>query len=320
KERVRVALAFSPEDNRIYPAFFKHLENPADNLLIIANGILKYDNKSNKYLVGQKERIEEKDLAGNLLELHTERCFLRGTGWLDLIVDMDPVKITTVGMAEHYIIPDSTEFRTSLVLDFEFDKKSLGMMADSLQKSNLMGVSLDDEKFKRLYQFYLNEKEEDEIENQIGLYGRIRKFPDELLHALVLSDVKLRWYPEQSAYISYGKIGISNILDEQVYKYVDGYVEIEKRRSGDAISIYLELSEKSWYYFDYVSSSGVMQAYSSDQNFNNRLLELDEKNRTFEIEIDDMKFNYEYIISTRRKQIDFVRKMQRFEQTKRRGE
>lgn len=320
KERVRVALAFSPEDNRIYPAFFKQLENPADNLLIIANGILKYDNKRNKYLVGQKERIEEKDLAGNLLELHTERCFLRGTGWLDLIVDMDPVKITTVGMSEHYIIPDSTEFRTSLVLDFEFDEKSLGMMADSLQKSNLMGVSLDDEKFKRLYQFYLDEKEEDEIENQIGLYGRIRKFPDELLHALVLSDVKLRWYPEQSAYISYGKIGISNILDEQVYKYVDGYVEIEKRRSGDAISIYLELSDKSWYYFDYVSSSGVMQAYSSDQNFNNRLLELDEKNRTFEIEIDDMKFNYEYIISTRRKQIDFVRKMQRFEQTKRRGE
>jgi hypothetical protein len=48
--------------------------------------------------------------------------------------------------------------------------------------------------------------------------------------------------------------------------YVDGYVEIQRRRSGDMLDVYLKADESTWYYFSYFR--GVMMAQSGNNNFN----------------------------------------------------
>ncbi|MCK4360804.1 MAG: hypothetical protein KAV70_03585, partial [Bacteroidales bacterium] len=74
----------------------------------------------------------------------------------------------------------------------------------------------------------------------------------------------------------------------------------------DGINIYLELSEKEWYFFSY--RNNIMQAISSNYEFNNLINDLKPESRTFkEKGMDDQ---YEFVISTRRKRIDFLRKMQ----------
>lgn len=302
-QKVEVGLAHSGITNRMYPAFFVRKNSPTDQILISSAGILKYD--IGRFRVGKSQRIENRERKSNLLELGTERCVLRGIGNIDLTINPWPVQIAALGKAEHFIIPDSTVLRSTLVLDFPFDDKLLEQIADSINFSSVPGVDLTRENYKLLLDTYLGEKKSGEIQNEIDLYGYIRKFPNELAHTLIFADVNLKWNPAESSYISYGKIGIGSILEEQVNKYVDGYIQIEKRKNADAINIYLEVSKNSWYFFSY--RNNVMQAYSSDDNFNTQLREMDIKNRTTEFE---ENLPYEYVISTRRKQVDFVREME----------
>ena len=54
-------------------------------------------------------------------------------------------------------------------------------------------------------------------------------------------------------------------------KYVKGKIVISKRMTGNDISIYLQLDDKNYFYFNY--KRGLMQVYSSNEEFNNIIAE-----------------------------------------------
>jgi len=291
------------------PAFFTPKSVAEDITVIRGNGVLTWDGQKSSFFVGTPGRIDGTSYLGNLLQLITSSCMIKGSGLIDLGVDYHPFEITSIGEIEHYIIPDSTTLRTSLILNFPFDEKLLESMADSLrQEPRLLGLDMAGNRLKPMLINLLGEKEGFGAINDYEVYGSVRKFPEKLRQSIVIADVKLKWYPSESSYISYGKIGISNILDKQVSKYVDGYIEIERRRSADAITIYLQASDNNWYFFEY--KSFVLQAYASDQNFNDKLTAIERKDRTMKVAGEN--HIYEYVVSTRRKQIDFLRKMEYF--------
>ena len=68
------------------------------------------------------------------------------------------------------------------------------------------------------------------------------------------------------------QIGIANINKTQVNKYVDGQIELIKKRTGDVLTIYLELDFNNWYYFNYTRE--VMLAVSSNEAFNTIIKDL----------------------------------------------
>ena len=68
-----------------------------------------------------------------------------------------------------------------------------------------------------------------------------KRFPDELKKTFVFSDLKMHWNKDTRSYTSGGKIGVGNINKTQVNKFVDGRIEIIKKRGGDILNIYLEL-------------------------------------------------------------------------------
>jgi hypothetical protein len=58
-------------------------------------------------------------------------------------------------------------------------------------------------------------------------------------------------------------------------------MEINRKKSGDVITIYIEFDANNWYYFNY--RNNIMQFYSShNEEINNKVLELDAKRRTVE--------------------------------------
>ena len=94
-----------------------------------------------------------------------------------------------------------------------------------------------------------------------------------------------------------------------INKYVDGWVQIEKGRTGSSISIYIEPSEDTWYFFNF--KNGIMQVISSDNTFNERIEMIKAEKRILNPD-SDLDY-YEYVISTRRKSVEFVRKMKKIE-------
>ncbi len=134
----------------------------------------------------------------------------------------------------------------------------------------------------------------------------MRKIPAELAHTIIFNDLNLKWDPKTRSYLSYGKIGIGYIAGQAVNKYVDGYMQIELGRNGSGIHCFLKVSNDQWYFFSY--KHGIMQLISSDNAFNEQIESLKQEKRTLNPNSDTDY--YEFVISTRRKSVDFVRKME----------
>ena len=79
--------------------------------------------------------------------------------------------------------------------------------------------------------------------------------------------------------MSYGPIGIGCIGKTQINKFVDGLIEIERKRTGDVLNIYLEFENgKDWYFFNY--RNNLMQTISANTEYNTIIQELKEDKRT----------------------------------------
>ena len=105
-----------------------------------------------------------------------------------------------------------------------------------------------------------------QLKEEMDLFGTSRNLPKEFTYELLLNDVKLYWNEATSSFRSRGKIGIGFIGPQPINVYVDGYIEIQRRRSGDMIDIYLKADESTWYYFSYFR--GVMMTQAGNNNYN----------------------------------------------------
>jgi len=152
----------------------------------------------------------------------------------------------------------------------------------------------------------LGEEAAKTLTEELQLFGVARSLPKEYSAQLLLNDVKLRWNPNTMSFISDGQIGIGFIGDQPMNVYVDGWVELQRKRSGDLLDIYLKAKNNSWYWFSYFR--GILMSYSSNLTYNDILTNTKERDRK------DPKSNsrleYEYMPGLPDRLQRFLRRME----------
>ena len=161
--------------------------------------------------------------------------------------------------------------RTFFTIDFPFKAEALALMLQDLDKANTAGIKLSGGPAAMAYRQLLGTEQATEVIYNLSTFGTLRRIPNELKKSLVISQVTLRYNPASRSFISEGKIGVSMVAGEPVNKYFDGFMEIVRKRSGDILTIYIEVSRRQWYIFQY--SGNLMQATSSNNDYNNILIE-----------------------------------------------
>lgn len=303
--RAIFGLAFSNQNGSFYPRIFQGLKSNSDKLFSGAEGQLIYDSINKSFKVGSHERLYNDLIDDNLGELDTKRCILNVDSEIDFGLNSNIFKSLAAGKITYKIIPDSTYVNTSLLLDFFIDKKVIKMMADSLKYSNNTPATPAEGTFPVFLKKVVGTERSALMITELALYGKIKKLPDELKHTLLFTDLNLRWDNKSKSFVSVGKIGLGFADEEPVNKYFDGYVQIEMGRTGSGITILLKVSKNQYYFLSY--KYGIMQIMSSDYNFNEYLEALKPEKRMLNPDSDTDY--YEYVISTRRKVVDFERKM-----------
>jgi hypothetical protein len=299
-----LAIQVSDYEEEIYASWFTPRALSWDTALVSPSGLIFYDEPLHGY------RFSPTEAAPSVMNpswffYNTRNCSMQATGPLSLGLAFNYVDMINYGDIRYLIIPDSTTLNLTMTFDFLFYEGSMNIMADSLNKSDLKGLDITRRDYQDYIDFIMGKAKSKGIKDEISNYGRIRRLPEEMVHTIVLTDVNLYWNPFTNSYISTGPIGIMNIGKEPVNRYVTGYVELMRRRSGDVISLYFEINPRQYYYFDY--RNGIMQAISSDKEFNNRINETKQEKRVLSKPGLDEK--YEYLVSTQRKMIDFIRRM-----------
>jgi hypothetical protein len=296
----------SNEENRVYPAFLSRKSYYSDTLMLSVNGAIKARKMGKEFLIADSSQInidENLDPYGPYMKFNSFNCRINAAGKINLGADFRHITLESFGLIDHYVIPDSTIFRTFLAVDFMFEDEAMEFMQQSIARANKPGIEPSNPVTDIAYLELLGNDGASDLIYNLSLFGTLRKVPDALNKSIILSDVTFTYNPDRRSFISQGPVGVGMIKGVPVNKYVDGYVEIVRRRSGDVISIYLELDRRHWYYFTF--SGNLMQAISSKNEFNAILAEVESDKRKAKRQ--DNETAYRYIISTVQNKNRFLR-------------
>jgi len=301
---IYAGIYISSDSTQVYSAFLRPRNKYSDTKVISAGGFLTYDKSSNEYRISTKEKLKQFSLPDKYLSLNVFKCRTRGEGPLSLGANLGRVKMDVFGRVDHYITADSTEIQMVMFLDFFFKDECLEMMKENIMNyGDLEPVSLTGEIYSKALGQIFGIEEADKIITELNLYGELEKVPDELNHTLSIADVEMKWNPRTKSYVSVGQIGIGSIGKTQINRYVDGFIEIERKRSGDKFTIYLEPSKSEYYYFSY--RKGLMQAFSSVDAFNKLITDTEAENRRLKVKTGEQ--GYSYYISSKRRVASFLK-------------
>jgi hypothetical protein len=291
----------------VYPAFLSDIREKSDQGVIIATGYLYYEKATNRYLIGSKEKIKQSKLAGNLMVLNAANCEMIGDGRVNFNIDLGMVKFTNVGDIKYKTTGD-VDIQTTTLLSFPFEESAIKRIHDQLENwPNLTAVDVTKTKYEKGLVEMLGTEKSDKLISELTLNGQLKRVPEELLSTFYFADIKWFWNEADQSFQSIGQIGIASMDKKQVFKYVKGKIEIEKKRGADVFRMYLELDPGTWYYFEY--KAGVMNVISSDKEFSTIVSEVKDDKRRFEE--GKNKYTYLYMLN-KKKRDDFVARFGNF--------
>jgi hypothetical protein len=304
--KLEAGILLSTDSNKAYTAFLSRKFKPADMDIISARGFIFYDSISGEYRISNKAKLKQLSLPGKYVSLTTASCLTLGDGKIDLAPNLGRVNFNAYGNVKHYIIPDSARFNLALYIDFFFSDDAFKLMNQNLEKYNkLQAFDLTNTVFTKSLTEIMGTKTADKLVSDIAMYGSFKKIPSELEHTFVLGGIHMKWNSNTRSFVSEGPIGIISMGKNQINKYVNGYIEVIKKKTGEEINIYLEFDTGDWYFFNY--KQNIMQAISSNSDFNKIIKETKEDNR--KLKADNNLPVYQYTVSTEMKKKAFLEKL-----------
>ncbi|MBI9053379.1 MAG: hypothetical protein JEY96_06145 [Bacteroidales bacterium] len=306
------AASFITKDSsHIYTRFLDQRRDPNDEALVRALGYLYFNKNANKYVVAEESKHRDKDTIGSLVSLQRDMCLQHSEGKVNLGIELGQVKLSPAGSVNHLLDKNEIKLELILPLDFFFSDAALDTLAKDIQSIRGMdAMSISSGFFKKNMNELVGPINYNEYNNQIMLYGNDAVLPQSSQHTLVLGSVKLKWFTESGSYMNYGKIGIATINNKPINKYVEGHLQILKRRSGDLLKFYFKLPNNNYYYFTY--SRGVMQTLSNNKDFMNVIKGL--KNKQRKLKTPRGTTPYRYIVATEQNMQQFLRSIRLFEE------
>ena len=290
----------------IYPAFLTPRKSWSDTPIITAQGHLFFDKAAGSYRIADINKLTDNAIPGNMITFDRSFCILSSEGIMDFGTNFDLLKMTNAGRTIHSIDSSKLTLQAFVALDFFFSADALGIMADDIRMSpSLRPVSLNTDFYRKGLVDLLGEKAARTISDELGTFGTIRTMPQEFNYELFLNDVTMKWNDASSSFRSVGRIGIGFIGQQPVNVYVDGHIEIQRRRSGDLIDIYLKVDESTWYYFSYFQ--GVLMTLSGNDTYNSLITNAKLKDRRHPKA--NARVPYTYMISLDDRFRSFLRRM-----------
>ena len=303
--KLMASIAFSITENLVYAPLFANPASYSDLAMTPITGFIRYNKKEQSYILSTEE-VESKNSTADKLVLDSRKCVVTATGKVKTGADYGRMTMDLMGTTTYSIIPDSLKMDLVTSLDFFFSDAALDKFKDELQLANLKGINLNGNVVNKALKLTLGEGDFRQMAEDLSLVGTSKKSLDKLNKTMLLTDVKLQWNADLRSFVGQGPIGVFSLGKYPVNKYVNGFIEIGRRRSGDILNIYFELSKGNWYFFNY--ASGILQAISSNEEFNNILTGIKEEKRTLAVKGNEAP--YQFIISTPEKRLAFTRKMQ----------
>ncbi|RPD46432.1 hypothetical protein DNI29_15670 [Hymenobacter sediminis] len=260
-------LFLSEGTGKVYPLFVATKPGVTDMNLFEVDGDLRFNQKRGQYTISRHDPANPDVYEGAVMTLTDSTGALDFRGKLNLINSNKDYTLTAAGLG--YAKPDSAiyDLNTFLAFDINLPDKAVEAMAADLATNAKGAPEALDGSPAQLYKMgeFVGSKVVQDYSTRKGGYMPLQKVSAKFLHTVVLNQVNLRWNEKFKAWHSVGKIGLVSVGKKDINALIDGYIEIKKESTGDAVELYLEAEPQTWYYIKY--SNNVVLAKAQHGSF-----------------------------------------------------
>ena len=273
-----------------YTAFIRR-NNPSIAVeLISARGILFYDAEEDAYVVTTRRRLLDPNAPDNHLVFSTKECTVTGMGQLSLGAKMGRVQLGAFGHIEHDLYRNKLSATAAVTMDFVFQEDILKALPQDMGPG-MGGLSTD---WANDYLLEgLNRLMTPRDRDRFYAASTDDKLPRELRQTLYFDEVDLVWDKNLRAFRSQGALGVGGVSGSAVHRYVEGVLELRKRRGGDEFSLYLKPNLEHYFFY----KRNVLRFYSTEKSYMDAILATDTKKRSLPAK-DGLPY-YTYVTTTR---------------------
>jgi len=258
----------------IYMSFITEKRDYMDyDFFVPKGGNLYFEPEEKAFKIDNPQKLKDPNnyFVGSMFSYNEEEQAVTFEGKLDFLGGRSGDIIQAAGKGSGYL--DSAKFDVSAMfaMSFGLSPEGLGTMAGDMKKmGENVGVpkALDDrsELIYRVAEFIGNEATQKWDKSFRTVPIPLFSASQELQKDIVITDVDLTWSKQNKAFYSKGKIGLSNISNVNLDQEVDGYLEIRKTSEGDIFTLLVELTDGTWYYFNY--DGYILATFSSNEEYN----------------------------------------------------
>ncbi|MET4108888.1 hypothetical protein [Hymenobacter sp. UYP22] len=248
--------------SKIYPLFVAAKPGVTDMNLFEVDGNLTYDIRKKTYAISQHDPNDPDVYEGSVMSLQDSTGQLSFRGKLNLINSNKDYTLTAAGLGTAK--PDSNlyDLDTFMAFDIVLPEKAVEAMGTDLATNAKGAPEALNGSPAQLYKMgeFIGNKAVQDYSTRKGGYVPLQKVSAKFLHTVVLSQVNLRWNEKFKSWYSVGKIGLVSVGKKDINALIDGYIEIKKESTGDAVELYLEAEPQTWYYIKYSNNVVLTKA------------------------------------------------------------
>lgn len=260
----------------VYMSFITEKRNSMDDdFFVPQGGNLFYDAENNAYRIENPQKSQSPDVsfAGSMFSYSEATQDVSFEGRLNFLAGNNVSNIQAAGKGAGNLDSANYELDAMFVLSFGLPVEGLAAMGQNLKDmGEQLGVPRAHEDRSELI-YRVAEFIGDQATGNWDRSYQTLPTPlvnasanGELLKDLVITDVHLKWSKQNKAFYSEGKIGVSNVSNIDLNMKLDGFVEIRKTPEGDILTVLLEMTDGTWYYFTYDGFS--FGSFSSNDAYN----------------------------------------------------
>lgn len=259
-----------------YMSFITEKKNDFDDdFFVPRGGSLYFDSNSDTYRIENQNKRNDASayFAGSMFsydEIDKEVTF---EGKLNFLAGNGMSNIQSAGKGGGNLDSFNFEVNAMFSMNFGLSVEGLAAMGQNLKtQGETLGVqpALDDrsELIYRVAEFIGDDatRSWDKSYEVVPINLVNAGTAGELLRDLVITDVNLKWSKQSKAFYSVGKIGVSNVSNIHLDMELDGFMEIRKTPEGDIMTLLLQMTDGTWYYFMYDGFS--FSSFSSNEAYN----------------------------------------------------
>ncbi|WP_171025568.1 hypothetical protein [Hymenobacter jeollabukensis] len=248
---------------RPYPLFVASKGSVTDGNLFEVDGTLTYDPKKRIYAISRHDPLDAEIYDGSVLQVNDSTGVLNFRGKVNFIGTNKDYTLVSSGVGRANA--DSTRYQIDAMMAFDlnFPDKAFEAMGEDLAKYAKglpEALTTSQNELYKMGEFAGSKAVSDYANRKGGGAPSLQKVSSKFLHDIMLSQVNMKWSNKYNAWYSVGKIGLVSVGKKDINAMIDGYVEIKKESTGDAVELFLEADPETWYYFKFAENKLLAKA------------------------------------------------------------